>query len=92
MGWTLRYHREAKKFLKKLDEDRRKLVLNKLNELRECLEEGIFPISRLDLKKLKGRWEGFFRLRVGDFRIIFRVDVSEKTIFIYHIHFRGKVY
>lgn len=52
MGWTLRYHREAKKFLKKLDEDRRKLVLN---ELRECLGEGIFPISRLDLKKLKGR-------------------------------------
>ncbi len=92
MEWTVKYHKEAKKFLKRLNEDRRKLVLSRIDELRECLEEGIFPIKRLDVKKLKGKWEGFFRLRVGDFRVIFRVDTSQKVIFVYHIHFRGKVY
>jgi len=71
MEWTIKYHREAKKFLKELDKDRRTLVLNKLNELKDCLEEGIFPIRRLDLKRLRGKWEGFLRLRVGDLRVIF---------------------
>ena len=92
MEWTVKYHKEAKKFLKRLNEDRRKLVLNKLDELRERLEEGVFPIGHLDVKKLKGKWEGFFRLRVGDFRVIFKVDTSQKVVFIYHIHFRGNVY
>lgn len=69
-----------------------KLVLNKLNELKGCLEEGVFPVKRLDLKKLKGKWEGYFRLRVSDLRIIFRIDISEKTIFVYNINFRSKIY
>ena len=43
MEWTVRYHREAKKLLKRLEDDKRNLILNKLNELRVCLEEGIFP-------------------------------------------------
>ena len=34
MEWTVKYHREAKKFLEKLDKDRRNLVLGKLNELK----------------------------------------------------------
>ncbi len=92
MEWTVEFHKEAKKFLKRLDEDRRKLVLSKLDELRECLEEGIFPVRRLDIKRLKGKWKGFFRLRVGDFRVIFRVSISQRTIFVYNIHFRGRVY
>ena len=65
MEWTIRYHREAKKFLRRLEDDKRNLLLNKLNELKICLEEGIFPVRRFDLKKLKGKWIGFFRLRVG---------------------------
>ena len=65
MEWTIRYHREAKKFLRRLEDDKRNLLLNKLNELKICLEEGIFPVRRFDLKKLKGKWRGFFRLRVG---------------------------
>ena len=92
MGWVIKYHKDAKRFLKKLDENRRNLILNKLNELKDCFQEGVIPVRRLDIRKLKGKWEGFLRLRVGDFRVIFRVDVSRKTILVYHIHFRGKVY
>ena len=92
MEWTIRYHRKAKKFLRRLEDDKRNLLLNKLNELKICLEEGIFPVRRFDLKKLKGKWIGFFRLRVGDLRIILRIDIPQKTIFVYHIHFRGAIY
>jgi mRNA interferase RelE/StbE len=64
MGWVIKYHKDAKRFLKKLDENRRNLILNKLNELKDCLQEGIIPVRRLDIRKLKGKWEGFLRLRV----------------------------
>ena len=29
MEWTIRYHREAKKFLRRLEDDKRNLLLNK---------------------------------------------------------------
>jgi len=92
MGWVIKYHKDAKKFLKKLDEDRRNLILSKLDELKEGIQEGVIPFKRLNIRKLKGKWKGFFRLRVGEFRVIFRIDLSRKVILVYHIHFRGKVY
>jgi len=34
----MKYHREAKKFLKKLDEDRRKFVLSKSREITSLMK------------------------------------------------------
>lgn len=92
MEWTIKYHKNARKFLENLDKNRRELVLNKLNELKSSFREGIFPIRSMDIKKLKGKWMGFFRLRVGEMRVIFRVDISRKEILVYNIHFRGRIY
>ena len=39
---------------------------------------------------MKGNWEGFYRLRLGN-RIIFTVDFDSKDIEIYAIGFRGDV-
>jgi hypothetical protein len=33
-----------------------------------------------ELKALKGRWQGYFRLRAGDYRAIFSVTPDEITI------------
>ncbi|WP_202318613.1 type II toxin-antitoxin system RelE family toxin [Archaeoglobus neptunius] len=92
MEWRIVYHKNAKKFLRDLDENRRNTVFNKLNELVDGLQDGVIPIRRLDIQKLKGKWEGFVRLRVGNFRVILRIDLTRKTVFVYNIHFRGKVY
>ena len=92
MEWTIKYHKNARRFLENLDKHRRELVLNRLNELKSSFREGIFPIRSMDIKKLKGKWRGFFRLRVGEMRVIFRVDISRKEILVYNIHFRGRVY
>lgn len=43
-----------------------------------------------DIKKLKGRFKGTFRLRTGDYRILFRI--SDKSIFVLDILPRGQVY
>ena len=33
-----------------------------------------------DIKALGGRWQGYFRLRVGEYRIIFALSLDEITI------------
>lgn len=45
-----------------------------------------------DLKKLKTETKNHWRLRVGDYRAIFRTDTEKQTIFILHIGHRGEVY
>ncbi len=48
-----------------------------------AIEHGI-----LSYRRLRGEWEGFLRLRVGDIRVIFRIDFEYKIIYIYLIHYR----
>lgn len=92
MEWKLIYHRTALKFLKKLEKEEKERILSKLQELINYMEKGVLPIRTMDIKRLKGNWEGFFRLRVGDLRIIFLIDVEGKRILVYNIHFRERVY
>ena len=33
-----------------------------------------------DIKALQGEWQGYFRLRVGDYRVIFSIAGEELTI------------
>ncbi|MDP3029836.1 MAG: hypothetical protein Q8O04_10140 [Deltaproteobacteria bacterium] len=46
----------------------------------------------LDLKKLSGEWEGYYRLRKGRIRIIFEPNRIDKVLFVDRIDFRGDVY
>ncbi len=92
MEWRVRIHRKAHRFLESLHEDKKRIIEEKLRELVEALEHGVLPYRRLDIRRLKGEWEGFLRLRVGDIRIIFRIDFDAKTIYIYHIHYRKSAY
>ena len=63
MEWKIRIHRKALKFLKELPSDKRSLVEGRLRELLEALERGILPYRRLDIRKLRGEWRGFLRMR-----------------------------
>jgi len=33
-----------------------------------------------DVKMLTGQWQGYFRLRVGDYRVIFTITKDETTV------------
>lgn len=48
--------------------------------------------SELDIKKMKGDWEGYYRLPVGKNRIIFTVDIDSQDIEMYAIGARGDIY
>ena len=92
MEWRIRIHRRAYRFLERLHEDKRRNIEEKLKKLVKALESGVLPYRRLDIRRLRGEWEGFLRLRVGNIRIIFKIDFETKTIYIYHIHYRESAY
>ncbi len=64
----------------------RKTKDNLLNKFRE-LKNGFSP--RLDIKKLKG-FKSHYRLRIGNFRILF--EIENNKIIIYAILSREKAY
>jgi mRNA interferase RelE/StbE len=89
----LRFSKSAVKFLAKIDTKDVNRIREKLANLLHLIEEqGIIPFTELDIKKLRGDWDGFFRLRVGKIRIIFTVDSDADEVLVYEIDFRGDVY
>lgn len=41
---------------------------------------------------LTGEWSNFYKLRIGDYRVIYYFDVSDKIIFIIKIGHRREIY
>lgn len=74
---TINYSKQAIKFLNKQDKPTKLRIVNSINKL---------PIG--DVKKLQGK-DGY-RLRVGDYRILF--DKVGNVLFIEKIDNRGQVY
>ena len=87
------FSKSASKFLKKLDRDKQRLVKAKISLLRKSLSERrALPLDELDIKKMKGDWRGYFRIRVGKIRVIFVVRLEAEKLYIYDVCFRGDAY
>ena len=88
MEWLIKYSKESEKFINNENINRsiiKNLIIKTLLRLKG---EKI----NLDLKKLKGKWEGFYRIRMGEIRVIITIDFKNKIIFVYSVDFRGSVY
>ena len=46
----------------------------------------------IDIRKMKGEWEGFYRIRKGKWRIIAEFDFDSSAVFIEDIDWRGNIY
>lgn len=87
------FRKKAIKFLEKSDTEDVETIREQINKIVIAVEEqGIIPFNELDIKKMKGEWEGFYRLRVGKNRIIFTIDIENKNLDIYVIGTRGDIY
>jgi mRNA interferase RelE/StbE len=90
---AVKFRREAIKFLQKIPPDDVVRIQLQLNRLLTSMEEqGIIPFTELDIKKMRGDWEGFYRNRIGKIRVIFTLTANSKDIEVYTIGFRGDVY
>jgi mRNA interferase RelE/StbE len=81
--WEFTLTSPAKKYLKRLTPDNQRRIIGALKAL--CMD----PTS-VDFKPLKGRSES--RLRVGDYRILIRVESENKKFVVIQIGPRGDVY
>jgi mRNA interferase RelE/StbE len=85
--------KSAIKFLAKIPPKDSKKIQTKILYLLDLAEKSDSIVSQeLDIKQLKGIWDGFSRLRVGKIRVIFLIDLEQDELFIYAIDFRGDIY
>ena len=75
---------KALKFLSKLKKDDKERVFKKIKEL----GENPFPT---DVKKLKGE-KDVYRIRVGDFRVLYKLILEDDVILVFRIDKRSRVY
>ena len=48
--------------------------------------------ENIDIKKMKGPWKGYHRVRIGKIRMILRIEFSKHVVLVDRIDFRGNVY
>ena len=81
--FKIRIHRRALKFLKKLDPETRDRIFSAIDRLSD-------PFS-LPYEKLRGE-KNVYRIRVGEYRVIYLVDKRNKVVFILKIDKRERIY
>ncbi len=82
--WRIIIHRKAEKMLKRLDGD---ILVRVRAAIRELASE---PRPN-GVKKLTG-YENFFRIRVGDWRIIYAIEDDQLIVLVLEISTRGGAY
>jgi len=90
---VVRFRKQALKFLQKSNIEIAEVIREKLNQIDTVFSaQSILPFTELSIRAMKGDWAGYYRLRAGDLRIIFKVDETLKTIDVYKIGSRGDIY
>lgn len=83
MNYQIIIEKPAEKFIMKLPKPEKERVLREISKLPE----------NGDIKALQGkRSKGFFRLRVGTYRIIYRVEHGKLLVLVMDAGNRGEIY
>lgn len=84
----VRLHRRVLKFLDGISSDLKDTILSRIEELSD------FPRIRhlKSVSRLRGSHDLWFRMRLGDLRIVFRWDKEHRVVFVEKADWRGKVY
>lgn len=82
MTYAVKWHPKVRKFLQKLPKDLAKRIILKVKEVQEN------PFHYLE------HYEGnsYYKLRIGDYRMLVDVDLKNKVLFIQVIGHRSNIY
>lgn len=86
MSYRIELHVLAIKSFKKIPDNISRVIKKKISTLEE------FSTSMNNIKALHGEYKGLYRLRVGDYRVLFEVKYNEKKIIILSVFPRGEGY
>jgi len=88
MNWRIDFSKDALKFLEQ-NNFKEEFVIDKIKfTLRRFKGEDV----NIDIKKLKGEWEKFYRIRSGKLRIIIEFQFESYRAYIDKIDWRGNAY
>lgn len=88
MKWRIDFSKDSLKFLEKnnLQEN---FIIDKIKlTLRKFKGENV----NINVKRLSGEWERFYRIRSGRLRIIIEFQFEQNRAYIEEIDWRGNVY
>ena len=83
--YTLRFSRQAKKFLEKQFQGTRQRIRAALLELAQD------HLAHRQVKRLRGT-DALLRLRVGDVRVVFSIEEEQLLVLVIAIGNRGEIY
>lgn len=83
-SYEIQWKGSAERDLRKIDPQQVSRIIKAI----ESLVDNPFPPQ---CHKLLGV-ERFYRIRVGDYRVIYQVDTKTKVVIIYHIRHRREAY
>ena len=85
IGWRFEVSSNAENDLERVGEAVRTRILGKIKWFRDNFEQvQHFPLS--------GKWKEFFKLRVGDWRIVYEIEYKRRLVTIHSIDRRDKIY
>lgn len=83
-SYEIRWKNSAERDLRDLDPQHVPRIIKAV----ESLVDNPFPTRH---RKLRGS-ERNYRIRVGDYRVIYQVDTQAKAVIIYHVRHRREAY
>lgn len=83
--YQIRLSERAEQVLRKLDKVIAKRIVRRLRWLAENVAEIVH-------QALKGQFSDYFRLRVGDYRIMYQLDHEQRLILVEEIGHRSDIY
>jgi mRNA interferase RelE/StbE len=87
-SWNVELSRVALKALDRMERSVQIRIRDRIRQL-AALEN---PLRHKDVRDLEGKLQGYYRLRVGEYRLIFELDPANKKIGIQAVAPRGKAY
>ena len=83
--WSVEFLPKAENDLAKLDRAVRRRIIEKVEWLRANIDT-VFPIP------LTGEFKDFYKLRVGDWRVMYKIEWRSSKILVSYIGRRDRVY
>jgi mRNA interferase RelE/StbE len=87
-NWSVELSKSSLRALERLGGTASSRILDRLGELGDAEN----PLRHKDVRPLEGKLKGFYRLRVGEYRVIFELDPENRRIGLLAIIPRGKGY
>lgn len=94
MKWTIEFAKSVKQDFKQINPTDVAMILKSLEQFEQNFDEAFEKefITSSKIKKLKEEWEGFFRLRLRSYRVIYEKIDNRLIILVVRVAHRQGAY